>query len=132
MMTELQRLQLSFKVYDVPPAIQQAILIAFDWAKQNPKKFDGATGDQELWVSLYEPAALVHDYLYVTGRANSYRDRLLADKLFKEIMKVYRVPGVWRGLRYWAVRIGGIYFAWKNRKTKKRIKPEKLFKNILL
>ncbi len=130
-MTELERLQMSFKVYDVPKAIRQAILIAFDWAQRNPKKFDGATGDQELWASMYEPAALVHDYLYVTGRANTYKDRLLADKVFKKIMTVYRVPGVWRGLRYWAVRIGGVYFAWKNRKTKQRVEPEKLFKEII-
>ena len=130
-MSELERLTLSFKVYDVPKNMQRAILIAFDWAKKNPKKFDGATGDKELWVSLYEPAALVHDYLYVTGRANSYSDRLLSDRIFKKIMKVYRVPSVWIRLRYWAVRIGGIYFAWRNRKTKERIVPEQLFKEII-
>ncbi len=130
-MNELERLQLSFKVYNVPNAIQLAIIIAFEWARKNPKKFDGATGDKELWVSLYEPAALVHDYLYVTGRANTYKDRLLADRVFKKIMKTYRVPGIWIRLRYWAVRLGGIYFAMKNRKTKQRVEPEQLFKEII-
>ena len=55
----------------------------------------------------YSPAAVVHDYLYHTGKVS----RLAADRLFLELMAALGVPLWKRQIMYWAVRLGG-WLAW--------------------
>ena len=55
----------------------------------------------------YSPAAVVHDYLYHTGKVS----RLAADRLFLELMAALGVPLWKRQVMYWAVRLGG-WLAW--------------------
>ena len=51
----------------------------------------------------YMRAAIVHDYLYRTGKV----PRALADQMFLLLMTQDRVPWWKRNLMYWAVRIFG-------------------------
>lgn len=48
-------------------------------------------------------AAVIHDYLYRTGKA----DRKTADEIFLEAMKAQGIPAWRRRLMYWAVRTFG-------------------------
>lgn len=82
-----------------------------------PKGFitDFASVPRALWwlyppMGRYSPAAIIHDYLYVTQT----RSRAQADKIFLEAMKVLGVPWHRRTTMYSAVRVGG-YFPWKKR-----------------
>lgn len=51
----------------------------------------------------YSPAAVVHDYLYVSGELS----RKEADQIFLELMERLGVEKWKRTAMYWAVRIGG-------------------------
>jgi hypothetical protein len=55
----------------------------------------------------YSPAAVVHDFLYHTGKVS----RKKADGIFLELMAKLAVPLWKRFLMYWAVRLFG-WFAW--------------------
>ena len=55
----------------------------------------------------YSPAAVVHDYLYHTGKVS----RIAADRVFLELMAALGVPLWKRQVMYWAVRLGG-WLAW--------------------
>lgn len=52
---------------------------------------------------LYSKAAIVHDYLYVTGHAS----RLVADAVFYEAMRALGVGWFRANIMFMAVRIGG-------------------------
>lgn len=70
--------------------------------------FDGASIPPILWTFLhpmgrYRNAALVHDYLYSTGRVEKYR----ADDIFLEMMAKLKVPLHRRRLMYRAVQLFG-------------------------
>lgn len=62
----------------------------------------------------YSPAAVVHDYLYHTGKVS----RKKADGIFLELMAKLAVPLWKRYVMYWAVRLFG-WFAW-NRASAER------------
>ena len=51
----------------------------------------------------YSPAAVVHDYLYRTGKAS----RKEADRVFLRLMKQLDVPCWKRWVMYWGVRLFG-------------------------
>ena len=55
----------------------------------------------------YSPAAVVHDFLYSTGKVS----RKEADAIFLELMARLAVPLWKRYVMYWAVRLFG-WFAW--------------------
>jgi hypothetical protein len=61
----------------------------------------------------YSPAAVVHDYLYATGRF----PRKKADQAFLCLMKALGVPRWKRTVMYWGVRLGGsiAWNAWRKR-----------------
>ncbi len=79
---------------------------------------DLASVPRALWSILppfgkYMPAALIHDYGYITQA----RSRKETDLIFRESMKVLGVSWRRRNVMYWAVRAGG-WLPW-NRRAKK-------------
>lgn len=81
---------------------------------------DMASIPRPLWAILppfgrYMPAAIIHDYLYMTQE----RSRKQSDKIFKEAMKVLGVSWHRRNTMYWAVRAGG-WVPWNKRAKKIR------------
>jgi len=69
---------------------------------------DVASSPKILWsiipsIGLYTKAAIMHDYLYSSGKY----DRKSCDKMFLEAMKILGVVKVKRELMYLAVRIFG-------------------------
>ncbi|MEM9705152.1 MAG: DUF1353 domain-containing protein [Pseudomonadota bacterium] len=52
-------------------------------------------------------AAVIHDWLYATGRPGSKLGRLHADQIFREAMKYLGVSFALRQIMYISVRIGG-------------------------
>ncbi len=107
---EIDRIIASFEVFDVPNDLQELIIESCNALNNGEFSFDGTTGDVELWVTVYEPASLVHDYLWATGRGG-----LIADRIFRRIMKVYAVHPIVYSARYLAVRSAwSCYYYWKH------------------
>lgn len=110
---ERDRLILSFPIFNVPSAFQNDILEAYDHYQDNPDKFDGSTGTNEQWATLYEPAPMRHDRDYQLY-GGTYQGRLYADLKFLKIKNLYKTSIIWRNIQYFAVRWGGFYFQFKN------------------
>ena len=69
---------------------------------------DLASVPRFMWAVLpphgrYAKAAIVHDYLY----ANGIKNKVYADKVFLEAMKVLGVSTIKRQAMYWAARLFG-------------------------
>lgn len=64
-------------------------LVAFDYMRDNPQHFDGATMTEDLPdVEGLELAALLHDYIYVQHNASgSFKFSWMADKLMRSEMR---------------------------------------------
>lgn len=110
---ERDRLILSFPIYDVPLALQNDILDAYDYYIENPSFYDGTTGSSEQWASIYEPASMRHDLDYQTY-GGTFKGRLYSDLKFLDIKKRYKVSALWRNIQYYAVRWGGYFFQFTN------------------
>lgn len=110
---ERDRLVLSFPIYDIPSVIQDDILEAYDYYLDNPEKYDGTTGAEEQWSSIFEPASMRHDLDYQT-LGGTFEGRLYADLKFLDIKKRYKVSSMWRNIQYYAVRWGGYLFQFTN------------------
>lgn len=110
---ERDRLVLSFPIYDIPSVIQDDILEAYDYYVENPDKYDGTTGADEQWASIFEPASMRHDLDYQTMGGTFY-GRLYSDLKFLDIKKRYKVSSIWRYTQYYAVRWGGYLFQLTN------------------
>ena len=107
--TERDRIVLSFPVFNIPKHIQNDILEAYDHYQLKPNEFDGTTGAEEQWVSLYEPSSMRHDLDYQTF-GGTYKGRLYADLKFLYYKTLYRSGSLWSNIQYYAVRWGGNLF----------------------
>ena len=108
---EKQRIIDSFIVFDVPLIYQELILFTieskdWDWFED----MDGCSCVADYWPTKYNPACLVHDYYWRTGRGGYW-----SDKIFLELMKIYAMPKRKRLFRFSMVRFGWFgFFKWKH------------------
>jgi hypothetical protein len=78
--------------------------------------YDGCTAVQDV----YHPcvSCFIHDYLWITGQGGKE-----SDELFYYLMREERTPESKAIRRYWAVRLGWVfYYKWKNFK-KRNVNP---------
>lgn len=91
-----------------PRAFLDEDLIVGTWVVPKGFETDFASVPKIFWnilppIGLYAQAAIVHDYLYQTGKVS----RAEADEIFREIMKQDGVSFIVRNVMYAAVRIFG-------------------------
>lgn len=115
---EVNRIILSFSVFNISTDYQNLILDAINALNSGKYIYDGATGDGEWWSSIYEPASLVHDYLWRTGMGGP-----TSDKIFLKLMLMYKIPNAYVYTRYFIVRLGWVLYYYWVHKSKGNIKP---------
>jgi hypothetical protein len=83
--------------FNVDKEIVQLFQTACYYFMQNPSKYDGASGDVELFKIdkfRYDRAAIIHDYLDAINFTYTFQNLRLADKVFAKIMKDIGVPAI--------------------------------------
>jgi hypothetical protein len=86
-------------------------LYSTEWDFTNPDHYDGCTGVDELHYNAYPPDCLIHDFHWKTGRGG-----IVADSIFKDIMKAMGRSNRIIKKRYKGVRLGWMFFyKWKHK-----------------
>lgn len=107
---EKQRILESFEVYEVPDYVQYVIIEAIDSQDWNWIEMDGCTAVPDYWPTRYNPACLVHDFMWATGRGGAK-----SDYIFKRLSMIYGMPSGQSTRRYIGVRIFWfLAYKWKH------------------
>lgn len=81
-------------------------LVAYEFFKKNPDKFDGATIVQDTYtINGLDAVAMVHDYLYIKfDLSGKFKKKFKADLLYAKLLRKFNVSWV----SVWLVRFLGL------------------------